>query len=91
MHSHNSESNMVDVFIHQLPSSLPADGMHFFRRFKVDDVYNSLASLMDIQSHDSRRPAILGGGDYDDFARDDTGDNFGETLGFLRGNTMALE
>ena len=48
LHNYNSDSNMVDVFIHQLPSSLPADGMHFFRRFKVDDVYNSLASLMDI-------------------------------------------
>lgn len=38
LHS-NSDHNIVDVFLHQLPTSLPADGMHFFRRFKVDDVH----------------------------------------------------
>lgn len=40
LHNYNSETNMVDIFLHQLPTSLPADGMHFFRRFKIDDVYH---------------------------------------------------
>jgi hypothetical protein len=47
LHSpHQQGESIVDVFLQQLPSSLPADGLHFFRRFKVDDVHNALVGVL---------------------------------------------
>ena len=84
---------MLDVFLHQLPTSLPTDSMHFFRRFRIAEVHNALAGLLNTWGKRSganasalwRRVAGLGDvDDADDLEREPTVGH-GDSLGPRRG------
>lgn len=42
----SGEVDLLDVFVNQLPTSVPPSYDSFFRRFKVDDVRNQLLKIL---------------------------------------------
>jgi len=87
MHNRTSEGiDLLDVFIYQLPSSIPPSAESFFRRFKISEVLSSLKNLLNVKATnqaDDEDDMV-----DDDFARSVSFDN-SRSMHFV--NTKAIE